>query len=120
MFRNPWLVALFAGMTLVGVAALVGSEDHEGALSSVADNRDEARLAEAPMPAAAVAPPQDDIEAPVAETTEFADDSDLIDSGEGSDPTPEDPAAATADEGAPDDGSANVDVDPDAGDPGAD
>jgi hypothetical protein len=116
MFRNPWLALLFVGMTLASVAALIGTERDKGTLASAADEVGHQRAGSGPDAAAAApAAPESAADAPV---TVFADEGDLIDSAEGTDPSPADEGSADAGpaEAVPDsDAAGSADEDANAG-----
>jgi hypothetical protein len=93
MFRKPWLALLFVGMTLMSVAALVGTEQDKGTLASAAESASGPHSDVAPTaPSHFVAAPA--AEEPAPDTTAFADDEELIDGAEGTDPTPPDDQSA--------------------------
>lgn len=96
MFRNPWLALLFVGMTLMSVAALIGTDDDKGTLVSAADTIGHQRDPADPAPRESSRPTAEPKEQPAPTVTTFADEGDLIDSAEGSDPTPVDEPSADA------------------------
>lgn len=89
MFRNRWGALLFVGMTLAGVATLVGTGRKEGAIQQAAEQiarqRAQAdRLTTSARQSAPRSPAQE------ATTVVLIPDEELIDSTEGVDPSPAD------------------------------
>ena len=89
MFRNRWGALLFVGMTLAGVATLVGTGRNDGAIQQAADQiaqqRAQAdRLSTGTQESVPPAPAQE------ARTIVLMPDEELIDSTMGVDPSPVD------------------------------
>ena len=103
MFQNRWGALLFVGLTLIGAASLVGTEDNEGTLAEAAaqleqqgaDYREQASGFSQPDPAENT-PGDADTQFDVAgsEVVEFTSEEELVVDPIGIDPTPiiEDPA----------------------------
>lgn len=90
MFRNAKGALLFAAMTMLGVAMLIGSEDNEGALIRAAEDLERQKVqAEDVDSGAGELPPAQGF-APADEAQlEFSSDEDLIDPAQGLDPAPD-------------------------------
>lgn len=90
MFRNAKGALLFAVVTILGAATLIGSEDNEGALIRAAEDLERQKAqAEDADSGDGDSPPAEGF-APVDEAQlEFSSDEDLIDSAQGFDPAPD-------------------------------
>lgn len=99
MFQNRWGALFFVGLTMVGAAALVGTEEESGTLIEAAEQieqqraefDDQAQAFSAPVePAPVTAPLPEE-----PEMVEFTSQEDLVIDPSGFDPTPvmQDPAA---------------------------
>lgn len=90
MFRNAKGALLFAAMTMLGVALLIGSEDSEGALIRAAEEleRQKAQAEDADSGDRDLSPAQGFAPADEAQF-EFSSDEDLIDSAQGLDTAPD-------------------------------
>ena len=107
IFKSRWIAVAFATLTLFSVYAFVGGEEDGGLFGGIrgdiVDQRDQTaeQLAaiETVQPVAEAAPPEMMVE------EEFVDDTELIDSASGEDPTPEGAEfdSADGDDAGPDD-----------------
>ncbi|MGB3738458.1 MAG: hypothetical protein WA948_03805 [Pontixanthobacter sp.] len=103
LFRNRYGALAFVGLTLIGAASLVGTQEDEGLITQTAatieqqraDFEDAAKAAEASRTPATQPEPEPSI-GDYAPAIPIADDEDLIDDAEGIDPTPIDPSDGEA------------------------
>lgn len=90
MFRNAKGALLFAAMTMLGVAMLIGSEDSEGALIRAAEELERQKAqAEDAAPGDGDLPPAEGFASADEVQLEFSSDEDLVDSAQGLDPAPD-------------------------------
>src|SRR3546814_6886709 len=87
MFRNAKGALLFAAMTMLGVAMLIGSEDSEGALIRAAEELERQKAqAEDAAPGDGDLPPAEGFASADEVQLDFSSDAELVDSAQGLDP----------------------------------